>query len=74
MNWALLVIRDVPVVSVPGTGIRFTGIFLVSGTRYRSPKIFAKYRWLVSEYLLPGIGGYFGICFSVLGIKNIEYQ
>ena len=30
--------------------------FLVSGTRYRPPKNSAKYRQLVSEYLLPGIG------------------
>ena len=64
-----MVTRGVPVKSVPVISTRFTGIFMVSGTQYRPPEIFAKYRRLVSEYLLPGIGGYFGICFSVLGIK-----
>ena len=60
MNFALMEkilvpFSDVPVLSVPGFGTRFTGIFLVSDTRYRPPKNSTKYRQLLSEYLLPGI-------------------
>ena len=71
--YCLFLFRDVPVVSVPVLGTRFTDIFLVSVTRYRPLKKSAKYRRVVSEYLLPGIGRYWYLLFSIGLTKSKIY-
>ena len=70
---APILVRGVPVVSDPVIVTRITGIFLVSVTRYRALKKSAKYRRVVSEYLLPGIGRYWYLLFSIGLTKSKIY-